>query len=559
MTTLEKPSSKRQRSMSQSYVRMPPSSPPMPLVSTDDVIQQLMEETVNYDGIDNPSASSSAAVIMEGALSSEVAQSLQSVKQVCLVALDSLLRKMVIDLPDPSVSTTRETRRLSDSSLQLHPHHRLLDSITYNTTRLTSIYTDKSSVAMKRSESMPANTMSDIQRLLDQHQPWIADANNDYSLCCALATLLRDVYRMLELSQFTLDEASPACPPPNLATDHVYVQLQQEVAQFQRDRAAGLVTIESNASAEIAMLWNQLEHLMNVVNQLVQERRQSDLPPPAYTTVATAPGLNVGTCEKSPPRYSTVHGCVLGEKSRYDLDYLLTAIDRLTTIAPQLSNQRVTMTQRQTDELAAASFGKSLERLSQRRMDNQRASLPPLSKHDMLRDLLRQICKSASRTFDNQRVHMGADLQRKLDVAALSHLLDRIDRGRLVNQDYISPEERLLQDMTSMLDLLDKSLNRPGFAEQRYELSPRKERHLFINSLWKKVDRLEARRMSSQDAALPKGRGRSTTTPVSLMNNPEAKAELAHLLDHLCKSTSHMDNQRASFTPSSTTLLSSLV
>ena len=91
-------------------------------------------------------------------------------------------------------------------------------------------------------------------------------------------------------------------------------------------------------------------------------------------------------------------------------------------------------------------------------------------------------------------------------------------------------DRRSLYEMT---DLLVKSLHRPCFTKQRYQLSADKERDLFMNGLFNKVDRLEGRRLSNQDAEKPSHR----------------LDELDQILNNICRAKrSQFDNQRATFT-----------
>ncbi|KAF7729863.1 hypothetical protein EC973_003597 [Apophysomyces ossiformis] len=513
----------------------------------DPVLESLMREPVEYDNLDDETSKPVTDSTCQ--LSPEVVQSLQSVKQVCLIALDSLLRQIVTDTPDRA--KTKEIRRLSDSTLEhrhsLVRHGNLLESIARHTNRIT--HATSGILSMKRSESWPAlATLSGVQRLLHSHQFWLVDVSNEYNLCCALAALLNDVYRILELAeQISEDETTEQ----DADASNVYNKLRESVSTFQRDRAAGLMTIESDASSEMTELWSELDRLMDAVHRLVQDRLEA--PPPAYDEPSHAT-----TGDKPPPGYEYAAekekslSYAQSEKTQRDLDNLLSAIDRLSDVAPRLNNQRVALTDRQANELAAAAVGKVIERLSRGRMDDQRATLPSLpEKQDTLRNLVAQIQQAASRTMDNQRVPMNERLQKKMDEASVNDLLDKIDRGRLTDQDWKSPEQHLLQDLTAMTDLLAKSLHRPRLSKQRYSLSALKERDLFINSLFKKVDRLEGRRMTNQDAERPKPkglRGRSATSPSSsLTNNPEAEAELSDIFDHIHKSKLQLDNQRASF------------
>ncbi|KAI9318646.1 hypothetical protein BX666DRAFT_1930157 [Dichotomocladium elegans] len=86
----------------------------------------------------------------------------------------------------------------------------------------------------------------------------------------------------------------------------------------------------------------------------------------------------------------------------------------------------------------------------------------------------------------------------------------------------------------SLADLLAKSQYRPELYRQRYTLSATKERDLFLIGLFHKIDRLQSRRLSNQDAELP-------------------KHGLDLLLHHIARTKRPgFDNQRAAFSfPSS--------
>ncbi|KAI9031638.1 hypothetical protein CLU79DRAFT_729465 [Phycomyces nitens] len=458
------------------------------------MLEALMCEPIDYEFL---------AADQTCRLSPEVVQSLGSVKQVCLVALDSLLKKIVLEGSD-GMRVGREMRRLSDSSLQERRSvdgGDLLGSIARYTTRITHAELETTQT-----------TMINIKRQLDSHQVLLVDVSVDYNLCCALAALLNDVYRMLELGHVDTQDNIPL----NHSSENVYLQLQEEVSEFQKNHAAGLVALEYEDSKEMTVLWSEIERLMHAVDRITKSIRSN--PPPAYSDLPPT---------EEPPCYPAgeVHGCPrekkrsLGEKTQRELDNLLEAIDRLSSVAPRLNNQRVTLTERQANELAMATVSKAVERLSRGRLDDQRAHLP--QRHDLLKDLVQQINKSAARTLDNQRVHMGDALQKRIEVAKVTGVLNRMDRGRLTNQDWCSPEEILLQEMTTMTDLLAKSLHRPQLTKQRYSLPAMKERTvLSTDTLFRKVQK------DTQE---------------------DTRDELALLMDTIYKAKPQFENQRASF------------
>ncbi|KAI8097069.1 uncharacterized protein BX664DRAFT_325511 [Halteromyces radiatus] len=501
----------------------------------------------------------------ENIFTTELVQSLQSVKQVCLVALDSLLRQLVSSMP-----STKPERRLSDSSLPNQVGNSLLGSIVQSTNRLSTLPSHQQEQKMKRSDSTPAiATLSVVQQVLTSHQAWLLDSSSDYNLCCSLAALLHHLYRLLELGSSTDDTQNPDKMTSLSPSSSIYSQLRESMSSFQKEKANKKMKINTSDtnknernSDELAILWDELDQLMNAITCLAQDHRQViDSAPPAYydivkplDTPSTAITNNsiTGKTDKlekksmmDPPDYTQQV-----EKTQHDLDNLLSAIEQLSSLSPQLSNQRVDLTERQAKELAAATIGKTIERLSRGRMDDQRAPLPSiLSKQKMLSDLMTQIQRSSLRSLDAQRASMNPRLTKKMD--AINGMLNNNDRGRLTSQDWVSPEQQMIDDMTTMTDKLVKMMYRPKYTQQRYSLSALKEREFFLHHIFQKVDRMENRRMSNQDAEYTR---RPST--ITSQQRTDMEDELGCLFDHIHRSKSKMDNQRASFTTTSPVVLS---
>lgn len=101
------------------------------------------------------------------------------------------------------------------------------------------------------------------------------------------------------------------------------------------------------------------------------------------------------------------------EKMQRDLDSVAEAIDRLYLVSPQMANQRVEPDRRKLRERQLTKLGNAIERLSQGRLNDQRAApivgeeaakRVRLAKAVELDKLIDQINKAASRTFADQRV-----------------------------------------------------------------------------------------------------------------------------------------------------------
>jgi hypothetical protein len=374
-------------------------------------------------------------------LSMEVVQSLQSVKHICLNVLDLLLLQIVKELP------RHHQRRLSDSSCHSNTISNLIGSITKNTNLLQQELSTVTTTTMTRSRSSPpATSISDVHRILDSNQQLHQNNginNRDYTLCCSLAALLNDVYRLLELNSSTQQQQQEEELTMDTSESDVSLlqqQLHDKVSTFQRKREAGIMTID-DASEEMKLIWDEMNHLMNIVSGLVTHH------PPAYADTVNQKN-NDNKKEEAPPAYESLQHdekfnslqdkkkSMSGDTthSGHDLDTLLSAIDRLSHVAPRLNNQRVDLNERQVKELAAATLGKTVERLSRGRMEDQRALLPEKTKHEVLHDLIQQIHKSASRSLDNQRVSLSTNQKHKMDFASIHGIVNRLDKGRYIGQ-----------------------------------------------------------------------------------------------------------------------------
>jgi hypothetical protein len=107
------------------------------------------------------------------------------------------------------------------------------------------------------------------------------------------------------------------------------------------------------------------------------------------------------------------------EKMQRDLDSVSQAIERLYVVSPQLANQRVEPDRRVLRERQLAKLGNAIERLSQGRLDDQRAASLPATiyepetqaersrrEREAVDKLIERIDKAASRTLADQRVEL---------------------------------------------------------------------------------------------------------------------------------------------------------
>ncbi|KAF9165653.1 hypothetical protein BGX21_005032 [Mortierella sp. AD011] len=227
------------------------------------------------------------------------------------------------------------------------------------------------------------------------------------------------------------------------------------------------------------------------------------------------------------------------EKTRFDLNNVMSAIERLSKVAPRLDNQRVQLTASQKRQMAQASVAHAVERLSKDRWDSNvdggqktrtsasagrksTARQRPISlKNRDLNKLVNQIVESAAKatSYATQRAEFSPRQQWKLEGARVGEKIERSERLRMSDQDWQSPENVLLKDMTRLTNALyQQSATTQAFATQRFTLTEDKERNMALQGIISKIERVAGRRMENQDAMPPNlNKHRSTpSTPVSM-------------------------------------------
>ncbi|GAA5928185.1 putative polyadenylation protein [Sporobolomyces koalae] len=135
------------------------------------------------------------------------------------------------------------------------------------------------------------------------------------------------------------------------------------------------------------------------------------------------------------------------EKMQRDLDSVSQAIERLYIVSPQLANQRVEPDRRLLRERQLAKLGNAIERLSQGRLNDQRAASIPLlasepetqaeksRREQKAVDLLiERIDKAASRTLADQR---SLPLSDSREAQRRENILGLTGKGRLAGQDAV--------------------------------------------------------------------------------------------------------------------------
>ncbi|GAA6062829.1 hypothetical protein JCM10212_002467 [Sporobolomyces blumeae] len=172
------------------------------------------------------------------------------------------------------------------------------------------------------------------------------------------------------------------------------------------------------------------------------------------------------------------------EKMQRDLDSVSQAIERLYVVSPQLANQRVEPDRRVLRERQLAKLGNAIERLSQGRLNDQRAVSVPIStepenevdrkrrEQEAVDRLIERIDKAASRTFANQRVELGGKRKAVLDdegpplqykpladpkeAQRREFILQHTGKGRLAGQDAVLHSSGLAEPFPGPPQQLDE-------------------------------------------------------------------------------------------------------
>ncbi|KAJ3158152.1 hypothetical protein HDU86_003104 [Geranomyces michiganensis] len=354
------------------------------------------------------------------------------------------------------------------------------------------------------------------------------DMMTDHGLALALAALCNGLYQIFDTGVETQGEAAAGADnfvtPPAGAGSHesaaMYSHLERQLSDVQSQRP------NSNSAALDAgqqALWAECDRLMALVRSICAARQGAAVSqPPSYEETLQVSPSTVEVTAKKPP----------GSRATNDeLSNVLYAIDRVVKLAPRMDNQSVQLNPRQQKIMSGAALTALVERLNRGKenFESQRASSTSTHRYAALQSLVDQITAAGERRMYNQRVVLSGDQTRRMEVGKLSAILDRQAKSRYKNQDSMTREQRLLADLATLKPGLTREC--PQFAAQRYEVSPAKQRNMFMSTLSTRVDRLADRRLGNQDALSP------------AQKKEESWSELERILDGV---TTGMAGQRAS-------------
>ncbi|KAI8824832.1 uncharacterized protein EV422DRAFT_564152 [Fimicolochytrium jonesii] len=317
------------------------------------------------------------------------------------------------------------------------------------------------------------------------------DLLTDHGLALAIAALCNGLYRILDVNEIRNSEAPQGGSTDKDAaktaavTDTMFAAVTRQMSAICEQRN---MLDRDSLQPEQRALWEECERLMSLVRTIVAARQRVGSAPPSYEEAL------VGGAKGSAPNYS---------KRDDELSRVISAIDRVMYAAPRLDNQSVQLNARQEKVMSAAALGAMIERLNRGKedFDAQRATSSQSHRYAALQNLVDQLAAAGERSMSDQRVTLSTEQSKRIEMGKLSGILDRQEKTRFKNQDAVTREQRLLNDLSHLTNSLTKPS--PQFAAQRYEVSSEKQRDMFLSSLGARLQRTSERRMGNQDAMAP--------------------------------------------------------
>ncbi|KAF9988997.1 hypothetical protein BGZ75_007907 [Mortierella antarctica] len=283
---------------------------------------------------------------------------------------------------------------------------------------------------------------------------------------------------------------------------------------------------------------------------------------PQYKTLEKSDSY-APTSAISHPGHALTNASVVGpddEKTRFDLNNVMSAIERLSKVAPRMDNQRVQLSTSQKRQMAQAHVAHTIERLSKGRWEDQRAEVPTATQRTRdLNGLVGQIVESARASYSTQRAELSPKQQWKLEGARIGGKIERGEKMRMANQDWASPESVLLKDMTRLTNALyQQSSSSKAFATQRFAVSEDKAKNMALQGIISKIERVSGRRLENQDAMPPLSNNNKAGSLPEKRDYESSKAkekELQEMMNQVAgagggaKRKTAMASQRAEFPP----------
>ncbi|KAG4101908.1 hypothetical protein H8356DRAFT_932008, partial [Neocallimastix lanati (nom. inval.)] len=117
---------------------------------------------------------------------------------------------------------------------------------------------------------------------------------------------------------------------------------------------------------------------------------------------------------------------------------------------------------------------------------------------DHINRLIELLNKSLVRQYEEQRFTISPDKERKMELGRLQYLVEKSKNSRLTNQDWCSQKVIREKEIEDMFE----QTKYKTLENQRFIVGPEKEKDMYFNSLLKRVDKLDSYRLSNQDAVI---------------------------------------------------------
>jgi len=117
---------------------------------------------------------------------------------------------------------------------------------------------------------------------------------------------------------------------------------------------------------------------------------------------------------------------------------------------------------------------------------------------DHINRLIELLNKSLVRQYVEQRFTISPDKERKMELGRIQYLVEKSKNSRLSNQDWCSQKIIREKEIEDMFEATQYK----SLENQRFVVGPTKERDMYFNSLLNRVDKLDSYRLSNQDAVI---------------------------------------------------------
>lgn len=170
----------------------------------------------------------------------------------------------------------------------------------------------------------------------------------------------------------------------------------------------------------------------------------------------------------------------------------------------RLDNQRVAFTPEQEYLISTTAIARLIERVNRGRLEEQRASSVNGAKYKVLNDLIMHITSASSRGgYAAQRIVLTPRQEKKMAIATLTTRIAKGNERRMTNQDWQSPVELRRSDLITLQEKIDALIGNTCMLDQRFELSAQKAFSDYMRATAKQIGRMEAYRLDAQDADNP--------------------------------------------------------